>query len=199
MLLPNLAEVRNRLEDLFENKKLTQNEVLGDTKPEGICACGSKSGAEYYATKHNSSGESDFPIAIQFKAPLDKIHVDGRDFLFTVFQLWDRNTSSHREWVAMWLETLYGKAITRYFIKASGSSDQDYRIAMCTLACIDPAVVKHHLKNRTTIGGRYRTRFASAFIVTGPIPPSCITCVETPGLVEYPEVAISVDQILNGP
>jgi hypothetical protein len=52
-----------------------------------ICPCGEVIGANYYAWQHNPYGENTTPILIEFEASDDAMSIDGRDFLYTVFQL----------------------------------------------------------------------------------------------------------------
>jgi hypothetical protein len=81
--------------------------------------------------------------------------VDGRDFLYTIFQLGDPQLARPI------IERIFGIAILRYIDRA-WSSDGRERIALCDLAVQDDAVVLAHAGNKTVIGGRYGTRFRSA-------------------------------------
>jgi hypothetical protein len=88
--------------------------------------------------------------------------VDGRDFLYTIFQLGDPQLARPI------IERIFGIAILRYIDRA-WSSDGRERIALCDLAVQDDAVVLAHAGNKTVIGGRYGTRFRSAFCVRTPV------------------------------
>jgi len=92
--------------------------------------------------------------------PLSDVIVDGRDFLYTVFQL-----GSDRARPAV--ERLFGSAILRYVDRAwaTDKHDQEQRISICHLAVQDDEVVRAHARNATVIGGRYDTEFCSAFMV----------------------------------
>ena len=50
-------------------------------------------------------------------------------------------------------------------------------IALCELAMQDTEVVLSHADNSLVIGGRWRTRFKSAFVVKGPVYPEQILTV----------------------
>ena len=50
---------------------------------------------------------------------------------------------------------------------------------MCNLAPFDESVVKSHYQNQKIIGGRYGTRFSSAFFVKAPIASSANTKLRT--------------------
>ncbi|MYF49781.1 MAG: hypothetical protein F4220_06470, partial [Gammaproteobacteria bacterium] len=56
----------------------------GDEEPLAVCACGDFDGAAYYACRHNCSGANDTPLVVEFES--NAVAVDGRDFLYTVFQ-----------------------------------------------------------------------------------------------------------------
>ena len=88
--------------------------------------------------------------------------MDGRDFLYTIFQLGDPQLARPI------IERIFGIAILRYIDRA-WSSDGRERIALCDLAVQDDAVVLAHAGNKTVIGGRYGTRFRSAFCVRTPV------------------------------
>jgi hypothetical protein len=89
--------------------------------------------------------------------------VDGRDFLYTAFQLSDAARARAV------LERLFGPAILRYADRAWGV-DGDERIALCDLAVQDNAVVLAHADNKTVVAGRYEIGFRSAFLVRTPVP-----------------------------
>lgn len=172
--VPIVRKVRDELERLFARPGLTADEIFGEAIAPGICACGSSLGAQYYAARHNSNENDDYPMVIAFEAPLDRTYVDPRDFLCTVFQMWDRNPETERAYVAVRLEELFGAAVLRYFDSAAAVSDQAYRIAMCNLASFDVGVVLAHYSNQKVIGGRYGTLFDSAFFVQGPVEANWI-------------------------
>ena len=111
---------------------------------------------------HNKSGENDTPILISFDAEASDAIVDGRDFLYTVFQLSDAARARAV------LERLFGPAILRYADRAWGVDGYE-RIALCDLAVQDNAVVRAHAANNTVIAGRHATRFRSAFLVRTPV------------------------------
>jgi len=75
---------------------------------------------------------------------------------------------------------------------------QARRIAMCNLAGFDPAVALSHLQNQRVIGGRYRTKFASAFFVKAPVSSNQISRVYAPVNQGGPSVYISLDNFING-
>jgi hypothetical protein len=105
------------IEELFASPVLS----LKDTRPENaawmpaVCACGDEDGAAYYAWRHNSHGEDSTPLMIEFEADTSAVAVDGRDCLYTVFQMgdperapeflrdafWRRHTALRREGVGI--------------------------------------------------------------------------------------------------
>jgi hypothetical protein len=140
--------------------------------------------------------KADHPITIEFTVPIDEVYVD---FLCAAFQLWDRESESHREWQSEVLCGLFGSRILRYFAATCGSSNQAYRIAMCNLAAFDPGVVEGHITNTKVIAGRYNTRFTSAFFVKAPVPPNRIRRIYTPRYEEEPAAYISLLDFFRGP
>ena len=139
-----------------------------------VCACGTVEGATYYAWHHNRHGPDDTPILIEFEAHLDQVRIDGRDFLYTAFQMGDPEKARSV------LEKVYGPKILRYADQAWASHDQDKRIALCHLATLDTDVALAHYANRTVIKGRYGTTFENAFTVAYPVHPKAIVRVWTP-------------------
>jgi hypothetical protein len=197
--LPDIAEVRKRLDALFAKLDLTRADIFAATPFDGICACGTPLGAKYYALQHNFSAEKhDHPIVIEFTAPTDEVYVDPRDFLCTAFQLWDRESRAFQLWQSEVLRNLFGQPIRRYFAAACQSTNQSYRIAMCNLAAFDPGVLEGHMANTKVIAGRYNTRFSSAFFVKAPVLPNRICRVYTPVYEDEGTVDISLQDFLSG-
>jgi hypothetical protein len=154
---------------LFQKDDLSTD----DTRPEehvvpAICGCGDMDGALYYATRHNYSDQKNAPILIELEADLEKVAIDGRDFLYTVFQMGSPERSGQV------LEQCFGPKILTYATKAWASDNHGYRIALCDLAIHDPQVISSHHANDLVIAGRCNTLFRSAFTVSLPILPSKI-------------------------
>lgn len=176
-----LADLRQDIEALIAKADLSLDHTRGTRSSFGvICACGDLEGAAYYACTHNRSAERDTPLVIEFEAPLPDVSVDGRDFLYTAFQFWDRNTTSALSEQMRCLKMLFGDPVLRYFSRAVDTKDQEQRIALCDLAVQDEQVILAHVLNHRTLRGRYNTTFASAFFVRTPIPSSRISKVVSP-------------------
>ena len=143
-----------------------------------ICASGCKLGASYYALNHNYSPRANLtsPLLISFKAPIEDLQIDGRDFLYSVFQ-----RSSTLKGVEK-LEELFGPKVRLYFDLAANTphENQDRKIALCDLAIQDEQVIKDHKKNKTIISGRGGVIFKSAFLVREPIAAQRIVSVDRP-------------------
>ena len=168
-----------------------------DTRPSGrqsqcaVCACGEEIGAAYYAWRHNRSGDNDTPVMVEFDVDERSIALDGRDFLYTVFQFGDPSRARSI------LEGSFGHAVLRYAEKAWKSDHQSTRIALCDLAIHDPEVVKAHHSNTVVLGGRYRTVFTSAFLVKLPVEASAIIRVWSPiKPPDFPPVEVSMTELL---
>ncbi len=197
--VPGVKEVRGNIESLFLQANLTVENVIKEREYLGFCACGSESGALYYAQKHNLTMEKDTPLIIELEVDIDQVYIDGRDFLCTAFQLFDRDSKEYFAEQLEVLTNLYGKNIQRYFEKSSKSNEQLYRIAISNLACFDKEVVKFHLDNSLTIYGRCNTKFQSAFFVQGPIEPCAIKSVRRVSpTYSAPKPYISLQDFIDG-
>jgi len=196
IILPDISHVRASLEALFCKPDLTRNDVLVNSQFRALCASGTAAGAAYYAIRHNHTEREDHPLVVEFTVSIDDICVDPRDFLCSAFQFWDRQSNGHRAWQSEILCQLFGPRILRYF-EACQSTDQVLRIAMCNLAACDPEVVLGHLRNRRVIVGRYRTEFASAFLVKPPVSSDQISRIYEP-VYRGQALYVSLDEFLKG-
>lgn len=163
------------LKSLFVKPDLSPD----DTRPgamavAAVCACGDETGALYYGISHNRSAENDTPIFIEFEAELSQTAVDGKDFLYTAFQMADPVRARPV------LERCFGAAILKYADRAWSTEDQSYRIAQCDLAIHDSDVVAAHHSNQLVLAGRHKTLFRSAFTVALPVQPEAIVKVFSP-------------------
>jgi hypothetical protein len=197
-LTPDVVSIRSQLDAMFEQGDLTVQDVFKNAELPAIGACGGPIGAMYYAARHNRSSANDLPIVIEFDAPLDRVWVDNRDFLCTVFQLWDYGVSPtrHSDVLGVLID-LYGRGIERYFESASSDSEQDRRIVMCNLAAFDADVVLSHYRNQKVIRGRHNTHFESAFVVQCPIPPADVRYVYPFDTYELPTPDVTLDGALG--
>jgi hypothetical protein len=112
-LRPHLSEILQQPSLYAEITRQTEEPSFS-----AICACGDAKSATYYACKHNLN-EGEEGLIITFRSPILDCYVDCRDFLCTVFQLWDQATA-HREYddVAQLLTRSFGSAVLRYFKQA---------------------------------------------------------------------------------
>jgi|CXWL01.1.fsa_nt_gi hypothetical protein len=197
-VVPDVPQVRRRIDILFQQPCLTTNDFLQETPFRGVCACGDPLGAEFYAGRHNfSQHKNNYPIVIEFEISLDQIYVDSRDFLCSAFQFWDRYSARGRTRQKRWLTELFGKRILRYFDSVCQNTDQTHRIAMGNLAAFDERVIEAHYSNQKVIAGRYGTVFKSAFFVQGPVPPERIRRLYTFQTYALPSPDLSLDQFLG--
>jgi len=152
-----------------------------DFEIETFAATGDLETSLFYACKHNRMTEKTEGVIVKFTTSLENIFVDGRDFLYTVFSMFDAKDRSeeHRKRVRETLGHLYGPEIFQYFDEATKTPQHKYRrrIALVDLAVNDPQVVIFHASNRIWISGRYGTWFRSSFLVKGKAPPSKIVSV----------------------
>jgi hypothetical protein len=197
-----LNDLRQSLETLLEKPNLS----LADTRPSenrntyapAVCACGDTLGASYYAIRHNRNKDLDErSLLIQLSVQASRVYVDGRDFLYPCFQLWDRASGSFAAIQRRALTKLFGNRIGAYFDKAVASNDSQHRIALCDLACQDPQIVKNHAESRITVRGRYGVVFSSAFLVTAPILASEIVGVDVATEQDF-QPHLTLDDFLKG-
>ena len=186
-----LKNLKNELKNLFDNPKLSRKETEASSKwikttngshreyTEGdtyICFA-DKSGAEYYALKHNITKEKTVPILIKASIEIENIMIDGRDFLYTVFGNMNPKDIAKVNRQIKVLKNIYGEKIEMYIQKIINHPDSE-KYAVCDLVVSDNDIIKHHSKNEIVIGGRNGTLFQSAFMIKIPVLPSLIESVE---------------------
>jgi hypothetical protein len=107
------ADLKPRLDEIWSKPTITLEDTRPKTpNPSWGCACGEEQGALYYACSHNRTAANDTPILIVFEAHFSEAVVDGRDFLYTVFQLGDPKRSRPI------IKRIFGSAILRYADRA---------------------------------------------------------------------------------
>jgi hypothetical protein len=168
-----------------------------DTRPDlmvvdAVCACGDADGALYYACSHNISPINTTPILIEFEAEASHVAIDGKDFLYTAFQM------GAPERARPILERSFGTAVLRYVDLAWSSGDQSFRIAQCDLAIHDPNVIEAHCASDVVLAGRHRTIFRSAFTIQLPVPPESVLSVSSPSSTWYkPQPDVKLSEIIR--
>jgi hypothetical protein len=173
-------DLKPRLDELRRLNPLSLAETRsGPTQPR-VCACGDKGGAAYYACTHNKSAQNDSSIIITFEADIDDVIIDGRDFLYTVFQGGDPARAREPA------RKLFGDALLPYLDRAWKTTDQQERVALCDLATQDDDVIRAHVANTIVMGGRYRTLYRSAFMVRLPVPGARVTDVRATDCSDAP-------------
>jgi hypothetical protein len=167
--------------------------VPGDETPHRICACADKMSALFYACKKNVNATDTASILITFDADIADVIVDGRDFLYTVFQMGNPDRARPV------LERLFGCMVLRYADRAWATEKGDHqRISICHLAVQDDDVISAHARNKAAIGGRYGTEFSSAFMVRMPIPSGRIVSVEevSPDEISFPDLEVLLQSLV---
>jgi hypothetical protein len=156
MIFPDL---KPKLKQLRSQQALQRSDVhTKETTPPWVCACAQRIDALYYACRHNRSRENDASVVVSFEAPAREVIIDGRDFLYPVFQFGAPGLARPA------LATVFGPAILPYADRAWSSEDQSSRILYCDLAVQDDDVIAAHAKNRIVLSGKARTVFSSAFM-----------------------------------
>lgn len=173
---------RWRTEHWRPDPRLEERIDLGiqDTRPDAVpgtpavCACGDVEGAAHYAWRHNRSTSDDAPLLIEFEAPIENVAIDGKDCLYTIFQMGDPSLAR------AFVRNAFGEAGLRFAERAWQLPDQQARIALCDLMIHNPEAIAAHHASRVVIAGRHSTVFRSAFTVTLPIVPTSIVDVWRP-------------------
>jgi hypothetical protein len=169
-LMADAALVRSRAAVWFQSPASIRDELTKITTMPLAYACGDRAGSAFYARRGTG-----VPLVVEFEVPWESMRVDGRDFLYTVFTLWDRDGASHLERVREALATLFGKAILKYFDQAKGTFKE--RIGHCDLAIHDMDVMRSHYSNSVEIEGRGQIRFHSSFQFLDPVNPEKIRSI----------------------
>ena len=185
-----IANFRKSIKSLSEINVIDytdSNELFPETKTRAVYACGDEFGASYYAHKHNTGK---FPMIVKFQADIEDFYVDGNDFLYTVFQLWDTRNPNNFSKVRKHLVTLLGDQIRKYFDPCETETDHKRRIIYCNYACRDNEVKLAYLNNGLIIKGRHNTHFKSSFVVKAPIIKEDIIAIYTP---DYPILSSHID------
>ena len=100
------------LDALFLKDNLSTEDTRSDDRQFAVCACGDEIGAAYYAWRHNHSSDNNTAVMVEFEADDRSIAVDGRDFLYTVFQLGEPALARPV------LDRVFGHSLLRYAEKA---------------------------------------------------------------------------------
>ena len=163
-----------------------------------VYACGDLYGGSYYALRHNHSDQNSVSILIEFEVPWSVLCVDGKDFLYAVFQRLDRTRADRFDFVRRTLTTLYGRHIQQYVDAAAEWSETHGRIGLCDLACHDLDVVRSHHANRCLIAGRFETQFCSSFQVQFPVVAAAVVSLTvSPVMPQKPERQIGLDDLIH--
>lgn len=182
IMAPDLKEEyrdQSKWAELLRNENLSTRMTRAKSV-ETVGVCGDSDSASYYACVHNRTEEHDTPILIELDARGENAWIDGRDFLYTVVQLWDRRGGSedNKERVRDTLARAFGKSIIPYLNRALLDKELDSRLALVDMATNDSAVIKAHASNEHWLQGRYGTIFKCAFSIRLPIRPAQILSVQ---------------------
>ena len=168
------AEVRRLTPYLAATRSKVRESIRALSREPMTYACATFEDAAFYAKR--SEG---LPVVIAIEVPFENVAIDGKDFLYTVFQLWDRSGRRHHQPdVRYILDMLFGPAMVGWFDRAAEEIEQDARIGLCDLAVHDLAAISAHYVNEIAIAGRYNTLFRSAFDLPAKVDPADILAVE---------------------
>jgi len=138
-----------------------------------VCVCGDQGGAVHYATRSRGVG-----IVIKARVPVDRMTVDGRDFLYTaVPELCKAEPQSFAPFLPL-LKAAFSGIIETY-IEAGRALTTDVQLLfrLVDYLVMDRRVIEGQLASRVDLFGRYGTAFRSAFGIRGGIVPSEIVDV----------------------
>jgi hypothetical protein len=190
MLFPDLKPKLKALRDIPGLQRSDIDD--GEETPPWACACAQRRDALYYACRHNLSAKEDASVVVTFEAPLRNVIIDGRDFLYPVFQF------GVPERARTVLAAAFGAAILPYADRAWSSQKTQAQVAWCDLAVQDDEVISAHAGNTTMLGGKHGTVFSSAFMARAPILPESIRSVEIVRASDYalPRTEVSFRDII---
>jgi hypothetical protein len=167
-------EVRRQTPHLSSTPSKAREAIRALPQEPMTYACASFEDAAFYAKRG-----AGLPVVIAVEVPLENVAIDGKDFLYTVFQLWDRGgRRDHKPEVRYILDKLFGPALAKWFDQAAAESEQAARIGLCDLAADDLAAISAHYLNKIAIAGRYGTLFCSAFDLPAKVDSADILMVE---------------------
>lgn len=158
-----------------------------DTEPKSLLrpatyACGTPDSAARYAWYSCRESHDRTPLIIEFDAKITDLRVDGKDFLYTVFQGGCPDRASDM------IRRVFGEKVLTYAQRAWNTDCTDRKVAYCDLATMDSDVIKAHYANSELIGGRGSTIFRNAFLVALPVLPENIVNVVQLTSKESPQV-----------
>jgi hypothetical protein len=131
-----------------------------------VCVCGDRAGALHYARR--SKGHA---VLMQAAVPVDRLAVDGRDFLYTVMPALCRAVEDVAVRYLVRLKGAFGDIIEEYIHAGRMLADADPAklFRFVDHIVMDRRVIRSHLHGDVLIRGRHGTTFRSAFGVIGGI------------------------------
>ena len=123
--------LRPYIEQLFQKQSLSTKDTREGYEEFPCVAFADELGARYYALRHNYE-KGCVPLIIRARIDLNRksVYVDGRDFLYTVFGMWDNRRLAKTygklktyQMVSIILMSIFGNKILRYFEKAAKTAD----------------------------------------------------------------------------
>jgi hypothetical protein len=156
-----------------------------------VCVCGDRAGAFHYATRTSGIG-----LVVTARVSVDRLSVDGRDFLYTVVPELCKAQPQCLEPILPMLKASFSAAIERY-IEAGRALTVDVQLLfrLVDYLVTDRRVIEAHLTSRVNLFGRYGTAFRSAFGVRGGIAATEVVEVALADEVELSEEPVSAGQL----
>jgi len=123
--------LRPYIEQLFQKQSLSTKDTREGYEEFPCVAFANELGTRYYALRHNYE-KGYVPLIIRARIDLNRksVYVDGRDFLYTVFGLWDKRQLAKTygnlkayQMVSTTLKLIFGNKILRYFEKVAKTAD----------------------------------------------------------------------------
>lgn len=140
----------------------------------GIYVTGDICSAESYALRNNTGGGAIAEISV----PIDRLVIDGRDFLYYAFSKCIRNGSISPKNLEL-MEKAFGKKIKDYLDVKSELliKDSNRRFRYIDHICMDLDVISSHLASNVVLFGRYDTMFRNSFAVIDGVTPEEIGAI----------------------
>lgn len=165
-----ISTISEQLANEMLNKKILnfddlRHNPMSITHPYTYASADERVG-NFYAVREST--EEKTSLLITFKVNIDDLLIDGRDFLYNIFQ---KNIDNEKEYTLRRniLNLIYGPHILQYYDKTIESSDFKHCVSCADLAIQDKEVIAFHSKNEILIEGRFNVPISSIFHVRLPI------------------------------
>lgn len=171
-----------------------------DSELSAVCVCGDRGGAIHYATRSPGTG-----ILLCAEVPLDRLVIDGRDFLYSAFSRLVKADGKTAAGYVSILKQSYSAILEQYVeVGRAFAHHVQLLFRLVDYVITDRRVIAAHLASRIRLFGRYNTAFRSAFGVVGGISASEVVQVSlaepmSAGEEESLTESVRLSELMNAP